>query len=30
VVQARGEGGQFLPDDPATPERESLIWERVD
>jgi hypothetical protein len=30
VVQERGEGGQFLPDDPATPERESLIWERVD
>jgi hypothetical protein len=30
VTQARGEGGQFLPDDPATPERESLIWERVD
>jgi hypothetical protein len=29
VTQARGEGGQFLPDDPATPERESLIWERV-
>ena len=30
VTQSRGEGGQFLPDDPATPERESLIWERVD
>jgi hypothetical protein len=29
VTQSRGEGGQFLPDDPATPERESLIWERV-
>ena len=30
VTQSRGEGGQFLPDDPATPELESLIWERVD
>jgi hypothetical protein len=30
VTQARGEGGQFVPDDPATPKRESLIWERVD
>jgi hypothetical protein len=30
VAQARDEGGQFLSDDPATPERESLIWERVD
>jgi hypothetical protein len=29
VVQARGEDGQFLPDDPETPERESLIWEQV-
>jgi hypothetical protein len=29
VVQARGEGGQFLADDPATPERESLIWEKA-
>jgi hypothetical protein len=29
VAQARGEDGQFLPDDPATPERESLIWERA-
>jgi hypothetical protein len=29
VAQARGEDGQFLPDDPATAERESLIWERV-
>jgi hypothetical protein len=28
VVQARGEDGQFLADDPATPERESLAWER--
>ena len=28
VVQARGEGGQFLADDPTTPERESLAWER--
>jgi len=30
VVQARGEDGQFLADDPTTPERESLAWERVD
>jgi hypothetical protein len=30
VTQSRGEGGQFLSDDPATPEQESLIWERVD
>ena len=29
VVQARGEDGQFLPDDPATPERESLYWAKV-
>ena len=29
VGQARGEDGQFLPDDPATEERESLIWEKV-
>ena len=29
VVQARGEDGQFVPDDPATPERESLAWERA-
>jgi hypothetical protein len=29
VAQARGEDGQFLPDDPETAERESLIWERV-
>ena len=28
VVQARGEDGQFLADDPTTPERESLAWER--
>jgi hypothetical protein len=28
VVQARGEDGQFLADDPATPERESLAWEK--
>jgi hypothetical protein len=28
VVQARGEDGQFLADDPNTPERESLAWER--
>jgi hypothetical protein len=27
VVQARAEDGQFLPDDPATPQRESLTWE---
>lgn len=27
--QARGEDGQFLPDDPATLGRESLIWEKV-
>ena len=30
VVQARGEDGQFLSDDPETPERESLAWERAD
>jgi hypothetical protein len=30
VVQARGEDGQFLADDPTTPERESLAWERAD
>jgi hypothetical protein len=29
VVQARGEDGQFLADDPATPQRESLTWEAV-
>lgn len=29
VVQPRGEDGQFLPDDPATPERESLVWQRI-
>lgn len=28
VVQARGEDGQFLADDPTTPERESLVWEK--
>jgi hypothetical protein len=28
VVQARGEDGQFLGDDPETPERESLAWEK--
>jgi len=28
VVQARGEDGQFLPDDPTTTERESLTWEK--
>jgi hypothetical protein len=28
VVQARGEDGQFLADDPTTPERESLAWEQ--
>lgn len=26
VVQARGYDGQFLPDDPETPARESLTW----
>jgi hypothetical protein len=30
VVQARDEDGQFLADDPETPERESLAWERAD
>ena len=30
VVQARGEDGQFLGDDPETPERESLAWEMTD
>ena len=30
VVQARDIDGQFLPDDPATPERESLTWEKVE
>lgn len=30
VVQARGEDGQFLVDDPETPGRESLAWERAD
>lgn len=29
VVQARGDDGQFLSDDPATPGRESLSWEKV-
>ena len=28
VVQARDESGQFLADDPSTPERESLAWEK--
>lgn len=28
VVQSRGEDGQFLADDPETPERESLTWEK--
>jgi hypothetical protein len=28
VEQARGEDGQFLADDPATAERESLTWVR--
>jgi hypothetical protein len=28
VVQARGEDGQFLADDPTTPQRESLAWEQ--
>ena len=30
VAQARGESGQFLADDPATPERESLAWVRAE
>lgn len=29
VEQARGNDGQFLPDDPETPERESLEWAEV-
>jgi hypothetical protein len=29
VVQARDSDGQFMADDPATAERESLTWERV-
>jgi hypothetical protein len=29
VEQSRGEDGQFLPDDPTTPERESLTWVEV-
>lgn len=29
VVQARDVDGQFLSDDPATPERESLTWEKA-
>lgn len=29
VEQARGDDGQFLPDDPETPERESLQWVEV-
>jgi hypothetical protein len=29
VVQARGDDGQFLADDPETPERESLSWEKA-
>jgi hypothetical protein len=29
VEQSRGEDGQFLPDDPMTPERESLTWVEV-
>jgi len=29
VEQLRGEDGQFLPDDPTTPERESLYWVEV-
>jgi hypothetical protein len=28
VAQTRGEDGQFLADDPATPGRESLTWEK--
>jgi hypothetical protein len=30
VAQARGEDGQFLADDPATEERESLAWVRAE
>lgn len=30
VVQARGDDGQFVPDDPATAERESLRWIAMD
>ena len=29
VEQPRGEDGQFMPDDPTTPERESLYWVEV-
>lgn len=29
VTQARDIDGQFMPDDPATPERESLEWMEV-
>jgi hypothetical protein len=29
VVQARGEDGQFLADEPETPKRESLVWQRA-
>jgi hypothetical protein len=29
VVQARDDDGQFMADDPTTPQRESLTWERV-
>lgn len=29
VVQLQGEDGQFLPDDPQTPQRESLGWAEV-
>lgn len=29
VEQSRGEDGQFMPDDPTTPERESLYWVEV-
>jgi len=28
-VQARDADGQFLSDDPATPEREFLTWEKA-
>lgn len=29
VVQRQGQDGQFLPDDPTTPQRESLEWVEV-
>jgi hypothetical protein len=30
VTQARNEDGTFREDDPATTERESLVWEAVE